>query len=159
MGLFGKKKKVEPAQLPEITFTQAGSFRGFRRFRLTNYGYEPAQVGLKALQIENPKYNGDDSEPKYLFDFKNKQVTIRKIEFEVPAIAVFVDNKQIGSLFSNTDEEKDMIEKMFSNRISAVYARAEYTIGQIAYTDKKNNLAFKKQEKIMTYLFVKYEEG
>lgn len=158
MGLFGKKKKEEPAQPQEITFIQASSFRGFRRFRLTNYGYEPAQIGLKSLQMKNPKYNGDDSEPEYIFDFKNKQVTIRKIEFEVPAIAVFVDGNQIGSLFSTTDEEKDMIKKLFSNKIGAVYARAEYVIGQIAYTDKKNNLAFKKQEKYMTHLFVKFEE-
>lgn len=158
MGLFGRKKKAEPAKLSEITFMQAGSFRGFKRFRLTNYGYEPAQIGLRKLRIENPEYNGDDSVPKYIFDFKNKLITIREIEFEVPAIAVFVDGNQIGSLFSTTDEEKNMINKLFSDGISSAYAKVEYKIGAIAYTDKKDNLAFAPTEKYMTYLLVKFEE-
>ena len=50
--LFRKKNK-EP--MPDVTFTypQAENYRGFKRIKLSSYGYKPAEDGIQALTGKN----------------------------------------------------------------------------------------------------------
>lgn len=64
--LFRKKpKKEKPAAV--FSYTQAEHYRGFKRIKLSSYGYAPALDGIKALadadlsgsRIEVSIYGGD----------------------------------------------------------------------------------------------------
>lgn len=69
MGLFKRKKEKTAtnshANYKSLFFVCTEHFRGYKRYRLTTYGYEPTQRGIDALKIPNPKY-------KVLFDASRK---------------------------------------------------------------------------------------
>lgn len=48
--LFGKKKKSTAPQ-PDVVYTypQTENYRGFKRYKLSSYGHQPAQDGIRAL--------------------------------------------------------------------------------------------------------------
>lgn len=46
--MFFRKKK-EPAPDVAFTYTQSENYRGFKRIKLSSYGYKPAEDGIQAL--------------------------------------------------------------------------------------------------------------
>jgi len=47
--LFKKKKPTAPEPDAVFTYPQTKNYRGFKRIKLTSYGYQPAQDGIAAL--------------------------------------------------------------------------------------------------------------
>lgn len=46
--MFFRKKK-EPVPDVALTYTQSENYRGFKRIKLSSYGYKPAEDGIQAL--------------------------------------------------------------------------------------------------------------
>lgn len=47
--LFKKKKPTAPKPDAVFSYPQTKNYRGFKRIKLTSYGYQPAQDGIAAL--------------------------------------------------------------------------------------------------------------
>ncbi len=47
--LFKKKKPTAPNPDAVFTYPQTKNYRGFKRIKLTSYGYKPAQDGIAAV--------------------------------------------------------------------------------------------------------------
>lgn len=47
--LFKKKKKTAPKPDAVFTYPQTKNYRGFKRIKLTSYGYQPAMNGIAAV--------------------------------------------------------------------------------------------------------------
>lgn len=47
--MFFRKKKKEPTPDVAFTYPQSEHYRGFKRIKLSSYGYKPAEDGIRAL--------------------------------------------------------------------------------------------------------------
>lgn len=163
MGLFSRKKaKPTPtASVPpykSLFFECSKGFRGYKRYRLTTYGYEPTKRGIDALKIPNPKYNVDPEVDKYIFDLVGKQVEIRLLLNDDAIMPVLVNGNQIGTYFAYTDEEKQLPHDFANGRIESVHVRIEWNPQNIISTNKKGKLEVNVEERYKSYLFVKRAE-
>ena len=164
MGLFSRKK-TKPAPVASIPpyksllFECSKGFRGYKRYRLTTYGYEPIQRGIDALKIPNPKYQVDPEVDKYIFDLVGKQVEIRLLLNNDSTMPVFVNGNQIGTYFANSDEEKQLMHDFANGKIESVHVRIEWAPQNIISTNKKGKLEVNVEERYKSFLFVKRSES
>lgn len=85
--LFKKKPKSHDYDTTERVYIQSDSFRGFKRTKLTAYGYNPALDGIKALTGK---------------DLKGAEITTIFVEKpKAPYLLIMVGNHHVGTLFDN----------------------------------------------------------
>lgn len=99
---FGKKSK---SGYPETTytFTQTENYKGFKRIKLTSYGYEPAQAGIKAVSK---------------MDLTGKDISIIVVDKpSSPYAIVKVGKHHIGTIFKNSFSD---FSKLKTGKVSAV---------------------------------------
>lgn len=105
MALFGKKKK-KPAGINYL-YSQAENHDGFKRVKLSSYGYKPAMNGVDALSGK---------------DLSKAEIKITVIEDEYPRAVVSVKNHEVGTIFKRSFSNFDLIKK---GKINQVYLVVE----------------------------------
>ena len=106
MGLFSRKKNVPKNDVFfEQEFTQAESFRGFKRAKLSTYGYKPIEKSLAKLKP---------------YDFTGRSITLRGIKYDGGrCLLVLVDGNHIGTMFGKTYE--DVYKAILKGKATAAY--------------------------------------
>ena len=102
--LFGKKKKqTAPAAEPVAVYTypQTKNYRGFKRYKLSSYGYEPAQVGIKWLSGS---------------DLSDATITM-SIFMDYPRATFSVDGNVVGAIWEHSF---DNFPALRDGKVSAV---------------------------------------
>ena len=96
MGLFKKKKKTEPKPVPPIAYayTQTENYRGFKRIKLSSYGYKPAQDGIHALTGS---------------DLTGAEIQIRVFRDDAPRCVVVVGGYEIGTVWQHSFDQFDAL--------------------------------------------------
>ena len=84
------KKKKEPHEYPtlERAYIQSDNYRGFKRVKLSSYGYAPAQEGIKALTGTN------------LSGYEIRTILVDKPDS--PYLIVMVGKNHVGTLFGSS---------------------------------------------------------
>lgn len=116
MGLLSKLfSKKEPKS---IEFIQSKNFRGFNKYKISNYDYPEAQENIKKLQNFNPN-----------LDFKGMTIRLEFITCSngTDALAVFVENMRVGTIFFGDGNWAALRTAFLENTISAVYVKANGT--------------------------------
>lgn len=108
---FGKKKAPGPAPQPKVetkllwskTFPQSGTFRGYRRIKLSTYNREGVSDTLAYF-----KENGNNFKGRTI---RLDHVMATDVYTDGPAyfINVYVDNMPIGSVFGTNEEKYPML--------------------------------------------------
>lgn len=121
MALFRRKQKTAPAKNEPVvlwnkTFTQSGSFRGFRRIRLSRYFHEEID--------KNVSYFG-----KQNYDMKGRTIQLTCIRFDSNRkdgcrIDLRVDGMLLGSVWQNDEQWSMLTESDFDK----VHVRIEDTM-------------------------------
>ena len=156
--------KSEEKILGVYTFTQHSNFRGFKRLKLTCFGYEPITKGIDALKIPNPKYippaDGKPSSdnPEYIFDIKGKTIEVQQVRYgpfesEI-CLRVFIDNNHIGTYFIHDDYDKSIYDAFSSDKVEQVHIRFDTDINVVGV--KQDKLVY--DVRYFTYLFIKMKE-
>ena len=107
--LFKKKTK---SGYPETTykFTQAEDFRGFKRIKLSSYGYAPAQDGIRAVSA---------------MDLTGKEIQLVVVDKpKEPYVVVLVGKHHVGTIFKHNF---DKFSSLKAGKVSA--ARLEIRDG------------------------------
>lgn len=104
--LFKKKKKVTAPAAPKpsavYSYPQTQNYRGFKRIKLSSYGYQPAQDGIAALSGA---------------DLSNATITISVILDEYPRAVVSVGPHVVGTIWKRNF---DQFGALLDGRVSAV---------------------------------------
>ena len=98
-----------------IEFQQSCNFRGFKRYKIANYGFEEAQENINTIRSQNPK-----------LDFKD---SIIRIELStavtgVEYLGIFADGLRIGSIFFDNGKYSDLLKAFKQGKISAACVNA-----------------------------------
>lgn len=123
MGIFSKKtaapkrfsSDVRIEIIDSLQFPQSGTFRGYKRFRLTTYQEPGVEEGLRALSSAGS------------YDLKGRTISIirKRVSgastspFEVAEI--FVDNNKVGCIY----DHNDACGGLFSAPFDKVHVRIE----------------------------------
>lgn len=103
MMLFKKKKKpTAPAPLAIFNYSQTKNYRGFKRYKLSSYGHEPAQDGIAALRDA---------------DLTDSQISISVIMDEYPRAVICVDQYEVGTIWRHSF---DQFPALMDGKVSAV---------------------------------------
>lgn len=120
--LFGKKKKKAPAPSkgPEVLwqkkFTQSGSFKGYRRIRLSRYYHEEIDKSVSYFEKRNYDLTGRTIQLICTrFDKKRKDGS---------RIDVRVDGKLLGTVWASDEEQWPMLTQYDYDK---AYVRIEDT--------------------------------
>ena len=108
MSLFGKKKK-KPVGINYV-YSQAENHDGFKRVKLTSYGYKPAMNGINALSGK---------------DLSKAEIKITVIEDEYPRAVVSVKNHQVGTIFKRNFDNFNALKKGKFNHVHLVIEDGE----------------------------------
>ena len=142
------------------SFIQSSNFKGYKRIKLTTYGFESITKGIDALKKPNPQYIPPiDNEhfpenAEYIFDIKDKPIEIQQVQYGMSkneiCLRVFVDSNHVGTFFIHDDIAKSYYDAFDNNRIESVHIRfdSENIVGK-----EKNKLIL--EVRYSTYLFVK----
>lgn len=123
---FGKKKsapasKPEPKSVPEIlwtkSFTQSGTFKGYRRINLSRYFHE--EVDKSIGYFEKQGYN-----------LKGSTVQLTCIRFDKGRddgcrVDIYVNEKLLGTIWQSDQQAWSMLTE---NEIDKVHVRIEDTM-------------------------------
>ena len=100
--LFKKKpKKEKPAAV--FSYTQAEHYRGFKRIKLSSYGYAPALDGIKALADA---------------DLSGSRIEVSIYGGEYPRAAVSVGKHEVGTIWEYS--YGDVYKALRSGKVAAV---------------------------------------
>lgn len=119
--LFGKKKKAPaPSKGPEVLwqkkFTQSGSFKGYRRIRLSRYYHEEIDKSVSYFEKRNYDLTGRTIQLICTrFDKKRKDGS---------RIDVRVDGKLLGTVWASDEEQWPMLTQYDYDK---AYVRIEDT--------------------------------
>ena len=133
--LDGIKKKtsehanVMPSDDPirivkEMAFTQPGTFRGFKRYRLTIYEVPGVDEGIEHFRNNNVDIH---------FEIK-KGTPIKLVFKEAPSykvMEVYADGHKIGVMYESTQRFQDLFSKPFDS----ICLRIVETVGKGQYFD------------------------
>ncbi len=154
MNIFNsvKERFLKGSDSGEYSFKQSDTFRGYKRIHLSTYKYEPIQKGLKAVRKKNPDYHLGSDKPKYIYDFANKTITIKKSAYaeDGACMLIMVDNNHVGTIFDNNNNEQ-IINDFETGKIEAVYLKIDQ--GQ-EYNGKKDKVEYS-DDSVEAFLFVK----
>ena len=111
MGLFGKKKKsspapAEPKLVMESSFVRSGSFRGFKRFRLTVHGITDAEQNAEKLKDA---------------DLKNAEISFKVFldEHKTEFANVYINGLRVGIIWD--EEEIQSIKKKAFDKVYVMF--------------------------------------
>lgn len=101
--LFGKKKKSTAPQ-PDVVYTypQTENYRGFKRYKLSSYGYQPAQDGIRALTG---------------VDLTGSRIAVSIFNDDSPRAVISVDKHVVGTIF---DYSFDKFSALKNGKITAI---------------------------------------
>lgn len=104
MGLFNKKKKTAPAPTPSAfyIYNQTENYRGFKRIKLSSYGYEPALDGIRALTD---------------VDLTDAEIKISIFDGDSPRAVVSVGKHEVGTIWQHSF---DKFHALRSGKVEAV---------------------------------------
>lgn len=120
---FGKKKsKAAPAnkQAPEIlwskSYTQSGTFKGYRRIKLSRYFHEVIDENLAFFEQQG-------------YDMKGRTIQLTCLRFDKErsdgcSINVYVDDMLVGSVWQSDERSWQMLTE---NKIDKAHVRIEDT--------------------------------
>ena len=108
MALFRRKQKTAPANNEPVvlwnkTFTQSGSFRGFRRIKLTTYGEDLVQDTLAYFAQSGYNFKG------CTIKLESLSITGTFTDRLLRVVNVFVDGKRIGCVYDNGTSQYDLL--------------------------------------------------
>lgn len=121
MGILNKLKQaaaelMENIPASEYKFTQSSNFRGFKRFHVSYYGYEPAEKGLKRLMKRGP-------------DLTGAEIVLKPVRREdCDFLDVIVNGNLIGSVtFWTPDPKKDAFinNYLYKGKVDKAHVRIE----------------------------------
>ncbi len=114
-----------------MDFVQARHFKGFKRYKISNYDYAEAQDNLKKIVSINPK-----------MDFNGCNIRLESIicSTKTEALAVYLADLRIGTIFFGDNNFTELKKAFHDGKISAACVRPAESLD----TD--------------LYLFVKIEE-
>lgn len=154
MNLFNSVKDhiLKASESNEHKFQQSDTFKGYKRVHLSTYGYEPVQKGLKAVRKRNPEYFPGKDEPKYIYDFAGKTITIKKSYYQAQdfCFQIMVDKNHVGTIFPDQDN-KNITSAIDSDKVESVYLKID---PDQEYNAKKNKVVYS-DERVTAFLFVK----
>ena len=99
-----------------MEFIQARNFRGFKRYKISNYDYPEAQENIKKIRAVNPK-----------MDFNGCMIRLDLItcSTNTDALAVFLADLRIGTIFFGENNFKELKNAFYNNKISAACVRPD----------------------------------
>jgi hypothetical protein len=100
--LFKKKKPTAPEPDAVFTYPQTKNYRGFKRIKLTSYGYQPAQDGIAALSGS---------------DLSDATITIAVFVDEYPRAVVSVGQYEVGTIWQHSFNQ---FGTLLDGKVSAV---------------------------------------
>lgn len=108
MALFRRKQKTAPAKNEPVvlwnkTFTQSGSFKGFRRIKLTTYGEDLVQDTLAYFAQSRYNFKG------CTIKLESLSITGTFTDRLLRVVNVFVDGKRIGCVYDNGTSQYDLL--------------------------------------------------
>ena len=163
-------KKIKDA----YKFKQSSSFRGFKRIKLTTYGYKTITAGILKLAKNNPEYIKTDRDintngkqyknstiiNKYIFDLTNSSILFfpkHKDGYEF--IQVYCNGQHVGTIFKpndNSDYRMDFYKAIKNKQVDA--AHLEISGGSYEIIDRLNNEKYKitkqNDESFTVYLYI-----
>lgn len=152
-----KKKNYENAQtkpldtkdtietLEDLHFVQSGSFRGFRRYRLTIYEEPGVADGIEHFR---------DNDAEFLYDIKRglpvrlliKRIYNQTFGEQYRVLEVYVDGHKVGVMYNSNGQYEDL----FSSPFDKVHVRIDGPQKII----HKNGIDYRP----IVYLFVHYKD-
>lgn len=101
--LFRKKKKPTAPQ-PDMVYTypQTENYRGFKRYKLSSYGHQPAQDGIRALTG---------------VDLTDSRITVSVFGGDSPRAVISVGQHEVGTIWKHSF---DKFTTLKSGKISAI---------------------------------------
>lgn len=151
--LFGKTQHQEQKNsssqssgykiIYEQQFVQSHSFKGYKRFNVSYYGYEPAEKGLAKFRQSGSDLDGAE----IILQF------VKRGQFNF--VDVQINNFLVGSVTMWSDDDVlTFFRKQFcTGKVTKAHIKIEYET--ILSEDKKGKLIQNEREKI--YLFLKSE--
>ena len=143
--LLNRKKPARPvgnSRIVEVReYPQSGTFRGYRRYRLTTYQEPGVEEGIQSLR------SGDPKKP-----FNTRSAVVRLVLKEVSGVyaspfnvlEVYVNQHKVGVLYDGNSQ----YATLFSEPFDKVYVLIEETVGRGKFFDG-----------IEVYLFAHYPGG
>lgn len=112
--IFDKlKKQTAPTAAISYKYIQSDNYRGFKRLRLTAYGYAPAMKGVKAVSK---------------MDITGAEITINIIGGEHTRAEVYVGRHHVGTIWKQAFDEFSIFK---NGKVQAV--RVEIRNGNESY--------------------------
>lgn len=112
---FLKKLLFKSSSMPNVMeFIQAKHFKGFKKIKITNYQFPEAEANLKKLKSVFPK-----------MDFVGCIIRLERVKCSdgMDAVAVFVSDLRIGTIFFNNGNYSEFKQAFDSGKISAACVR------------------------------------
>ena len=94
------KKKPKPAA--SYTYTQAEDYKGFKRLKLSSYGHEPAEAGIRALSDA---------------DLTGAKIKIDIFEDDYPRAVFSVGKHEVGTIWKRSFDKYTALK---NGKISAI---------------------------------------
>lgn len=103
--LFKKKPKQQKQETPAITltYTQSEHYRGFKRIKLSSYGYKPALDGIRALTDA---------------DLSGADIKINVFAGENPRAVVSIGRHEVGTIWEYS--YGDVYKALKNGKVAAV---------------------------------------
>lgn len=110
--IFQKKTPVNQS----MEFIQARNFRGFKRYKISNYDYPEAQENIQKIRAINPK-----------MDFNGCMIRLDYItcSTNTDALAIFLADLRIGTIFFGHGNYQEVKDAFFDSKISAACVRPD----------------------------------
>lgn len=100
--LFKKKKPTAPTPSAVFNYPQTKNYRGFKRIKLSSYGYQPALDGIAALSGS---------------DLSDATITITVFVDENPRAVVSVGQFEVGTIWQHSFNQ---FGALLDGKVSAV---------------------------------------
>ena len=115
MGLLSKLFSKSELMTKSIELMQSKQFKGFKRYKITNFGYDEAEENIKKIKAINPK-----------MDFTGTVIRLDYIicETRTEALAVYLADLRIGTIFFN-DTYLELLKAYKENRITAAHIKTD----------------------------------
>ena len=129
----------------EQKYSQSHSFRGYKRFIVSYYGYEPAEKGLARFKESGQNLEGADIVLKFVKRGQSNFVDVQVNNYLIGSITMWNDDDAVLDYFKNV---------FCSGKVTKAHIRIESET--IMTTDKRGRKIQDESDRI--YLFLKSEE-
>lgn len=138
-------KKSQESIIYEQAYTQSKSFKGYKRFGVSYYGYEPAENGLARFKKSGQNLEGADIKLKFVKRQDGHFVDVLINDYLVGSV-IFWDKSDEGYLFFKN--------KFCNGKVS--HAHIRFDTETVVGIDKKGKSVQVDRDKI--FLFLKVED-